>query len=285
MSARGQHGSGYRIGWRYDGDDMARHRNIRLLSYDEYDDYDDEDDAEQFEEGVLYSATDVHALSMHEEGDSGLSLRECVAAVRNRMGSEGLKVGVQRIEAALSEAGGDLDIAAAMITSTLKPICVSPPNPPSRTIGGSNRLSSSPELSPALLPTDHQPQREMVNQATDKHLQNREDSKGGEVPPVAAASSQSGQQFSAHTSARRKLQFDQSCDVPTTTSSGTTISSSSPTTSGSGRYSHSSPPRSCEKSHVPPVEGDKSPGEELKVDTAKRERCVCLKGPTGACSL
>ncbi len=243
---------------------MARHRNIRLLSYDEYDDYDDEDDAEQFEEGVLYSATDVHPSSPHEEGDSGSSLRESVTAVRTRLGPEGLKVGVQRIEAALSEARGDLDIAAAMIMSTLKPICASPP---SRIIGGSNRLSSSPELSPALVPTDHQHQKEMVNQATaDKRLQNKEeDSKGGEILPVTAASSQNGQLFDANTSTRTKLKFNQSSDVPTTTTSSATT--------GPRRYS--STMRSCDKSRVPPVQGDNELGEEVKGDSAKRERCVC----------
>ncbi len=249
---------------------MARHRNVRLLSYEEYDDYDDEDDAEQFEEGVLYSATDAHTLSPRGEGNSGPSLRECVTAVRSRLGPEGLKVSVQQIEAALSEAGGDLDIAAAMILSTLKPICVTPPNPPPQDIG-KNRLSLPSESSPAVLPLDHQSQREVVNQTVDNPLQNREDSKGGEVPPAATASSQSGQQFSNSTLARKKVLLNQSCDAPTTTSSGIT-SSSSPTTSGSGCYSNSSP-ASCEKSYIRPVGGDQS-GGVVEEDSAKRERCV-----------
>ncbi len=244
---------------------MARHRNIRLLSYDEYDDYDCEDDAEQFEEGVLYSAMDVHTLSPHEEGDNGPSLRECVTDVRSRLGPEGLKIDAQRIEAALSEAGGDLDIAAAMIMSTLKPICVSLPNPSSQAISN-NRLPLSPSV-PSL---DRQSQKEMVNQMTDNHLQNKEDEKGGcEVPPPpAAASSQTGQQFSTHTSARKKVPLNPSCDVPTTT----TKSSPSPTTSVSGRSTHSSP-ASRGKLPIPRVSGDKS-GGVVEEDSDRRERCV-----------
>ncbi len=249
---------------------MSRHRNLRLLSYDEYDYYDDEDEAEQFEEGVLYSAMDVHTPSPHEEGDNGRSLRECVTDVRNRLGPEGLKVDTQRIEAALSEAGGDLDIAAAMIMSTLKPICVSLPNPPSQAISN-NRLPLSPEpSSPSVRSLDRQSQKEMVNQTTDNHLQNKEDAKGGgEVPPPPpAASSQTGQQFSTHTSARKKVPLNPSCDVPTTT----TTSSSLPTTSVSGRSTHSSP-ASRGKSPIPPVSGDKS-GGVVEEDSDKRERCV-----------
>ncbi len=241
---------------------MVRHRNIRLLSYDEYDDYDYEDDEEQFEEGVLYSAADVHPISPHEEGNNGPSLRECVVDVRSRLGPEGLKVDAQRIEASLSEAGGDIDIATAMVMSTLKPNCVSLPNPSSQAVSN-NRLP----LSPSVSSLDHQTQKEVVNQTEDSRLQNKEDGNGDrEVPPPQpVASSQTGQQFSTSTSARKK--------VPPSCYASTVATSSSPATSVSSNYTYSSPASRGKSPTKPRVSGNKSVGV-AEDENDEQERCV-----------